>query len=337
MSDPSSGDVDDVIVAIESIEFGEARINSLQGSSVGYDLDGTCTCPAPRSCTRPDWIKSEACDGVDGIDNGFAGIVSIAKGFYQIASEDFASSVTDGEWTVLIRLTGYNGQPNDTKVAVSVYPAARFNNDPCNDAGPAWQGDDYWPQLSTGVVDGGQGGGGGQGGAGGDCGTPSTPEQALLNPKFVDLSAYVNDGTLVANFSELSFNPGSSVVQFDMRLVDAVVSGKLEMVGSRWHIADGLLAGRWRETDMFDGLGVAVKEGDPLCTDNVIYTQVKTALCTRVDVTASLGDDCDAIAFGMSFQSTPANLGIIVEPPVAAQCEASIDPANDNCDQLLPP
>lgn len=344
MNDPSN-DAVDFVVALQSLEFGDRIVSAVQGSNVGYDRDGACSCATDEpTCTPPEWVNEPICDGADGIDNAFAGIVA-AFSQYQVTGDSFAQAVTDGLWSLLVRVGSYNGQPNDTDVTVAVYSGARFASDPCNGSAPAWDGADRWPIDAASVLGSGGGGdaagGGGTGGGGASqggggastCPPPSNP--LLESPAITAVEAYVVDGQLVASFSTLRLVPSADVppteIAFDLRLKDGILTGRLVEGAGGWQIDEGVISGKWAEADIFDGLSETVKTGIPLCTSNPIYGIVKRAICSQLDLTTDFTDTCDSVSFGAAFEARPASLGILLPPVQPSTCMPGFDPANDDC------
>ncbi|MEM6786654.1 MAG: hypothetical protein AAF715_03965 [Myxococcota bacterium] len=337
-------DDQDFYVAFRSIEFGE--LESSEVPVVGYDLDGRCTCIEPDqvSCVAP---GQQSCDGFGGIDNAVSVLFALAQTF----SENFRSSfhsqrIENGEWSVLLRVQGYNGQPVDDQVTVSLFASSGLPEDPCIDKDtpeslPKWDGSDRWPIMTVSLEppNGGVGGGGvGTGGGGGGptyvCGDPPEPGYSVDRPRFVDPFAFVKDGVLVANLPEagLVFDGNGAAID----LTAGFITGRLRRADNdQWYLDDGRLAGRWAASDAIQS--VARFGGDQLCVGDSLYTSLKTAVCTRRDITANIVGPtapCDAVSFGMAFTAEPAQPGFVYVPneDPGEPCPPGLDPADDSCD-----
>lgn len=350
-ADPGS-DTEEFVVASRMLSFDEDEIES--GQLLGYDLDNRCTCQGEGpSCNPPAWVEFDQCDGPEGRDNAWALIFDTAGVFDEtLTSAAFSEEMEQGQFSLLIRVSQYNGQANDDSVTLALYPSTGFDKDPCNgvDPIPAWDGTDRWPVLHTallgsggsggsGVGAAGAGGGsaGGAGGCGGGAGIP--PGYDLDQPRFVDEQAYVTDHYVVANLPDVAIVLSGDESATSFTLTAGFLTGRLEQQGSpsRWVIRDGLLVGRWALTEVFRTLSSLASGGEQICTDHILYPLVKNAVCKFPDIASSLGGPttpCDAISFGMAFEADPAELGIVYIPAgVPTVCPPETDPANDSCDQ----
>ncbi len=330
-SDPGA-DSEDFVMAVRSADFGEADLT--QGAKIGYDLDNRCTCDGDdQSCTPPEFAKGENCDGPGGIDNTAAHIFAAASLFNkEITSKFHSQRANDGQWSLLLRVRQYNGQANDDQISVSIYPSPGFALDPCNpkESKPKWQGDDVWPVAVVSVEK-----TGGQGGQGG-CSSQGASGYDINAPKYVDDNAYVSDHVLVANMPSAGLLLSSATNAVHITFTAGFFTGKLEKQALGWYLKEGILAGRWKVTELFKTLSTLASGGEPLCTDHQIYSLVKTAVCGYPDISSDLGGQnelCDAVSFGMKIEAEPALFGVVhesVEP--VAECPAETDPAADNCE-----
>ena len=101
----------------------------------------------------------------------------------EASSEQLSQKIETGTNTILIKISGYNGTPDDAAVEVTWYASADF--DMTNPTPPKWDGTDTWSVLSTSL----------QPQAGADGGA----ENDVVHPKYVDKLAYVTHGTLTAS------------------------------------------------------------------------------------------------------------------------------------------
>jgi hypothetical protein len=335
----SDGGADSVefVAAIRSIDIGESSIDTL-GPIVGFDLDKTCSCSGEgHSCKIPAGAnEKDHCDGPGGIDNVTARIFKDASPFAPSASSTIQSGrAENGEWSLLIRVKGYNGKANDDKVTVALHPSPGLRMQPCTtkDEKPKWDGSDLWP---VDVVSLGQGSGDGSNGGNG-C-MPGVKGFTFDKPLYADDKAYVANNVMVANIPDADLVLSGKSGQTVIRLKAGFVTGTIEKGANGYKIVKGTLAGRWPLSDVFKSISKLVSSsGTELCTDNNTYKLIKTRLCSVPDITAGLAGPttpCDAISFATNFETEPAKLGVtwkaMTSPP---GCPAGTDPANDSCDK----
>jgi len=308
----ASGDTGpDFTVAIRTMDLGEGP----NASDIGLDLDLACTCPGPPSCAEPAWATDPHCDGTLGRDNAAGHGFGRVNGFIPgtISSMPLSVQISQGNWSLLIRVRGYSGQDDDSDVEVDIYPTAGMPN-----MAPNWDGNDAWPIADTAVG----------------------PGMNINDPLFVDKQAYVTQKTLVARLpSALILILGD--LRLDLMLSAVVLTAQIEQTPSgKYRLSKGTIAGLWALPEVFKGLSsFRYNAGTRLCTDDGLYPSVRDELCAVVDIKASpMSAGCDAISFGMGFESDPAMLGSIVPvpAPLGGPCPpadggASTDPISDSC------
>jgi hypothetical protein len=333
--DPGPDDVD-LVAAVRRIDVGEENLD--RGPLVGYDLDQFCTCLGDGdSCKEPRYAMADHCDGPGGRDNAVASLFKFAGTFSDnFASASLTSEAEIGSWTMLVRVTQYNGKANDSQVRLALYPSPGIDKDPCwpVDTPPRWDGNDPWPVDTVSLQTAGAGGGG-TGGAG--C--TSLPGYDIDQPLFFDDEAYVSDFHIVANLPNAGLVLTTDESAVTIKLVAGSVSARLEQANGRWSLREGLITGRWPLADFFKTVGSMTSGGDPICTDHPVYSLIKNGVCRFPDIASSLGGPttpCDSMSFGMAFDAEPAALGIIVDASSAGlqPCPPETDPATDSCDTL---
>jgi hypothetical protein len=301
------------VVAIRSVDFGED-----EGVPRGFDLDGRCTCgpEANPSETYPSSCKLQrdsesVCDGEDGIDGQsarlFKQFATAENGF---DSSQMSFGADKGFWSVLLRIEKYNGTPNDDTVRASLYSAVA-RSEP-----PLWDGTDVWNVDPRSLADG------------------VSVDQPLLSTE----SAYVADGRLVMSLdsSPLFFTDGIAGGVLTIRLVSSFFVARIESSPSGTRLVDGTLTGKWPAADIFSSLDDFRAEGVPVCTNDVSFFFLKTALCNGLDINAGApnpAEPCDAISFGISFEAEPAQLGSAGEIPMLPPgCPPETLPSTTTCD-----
>ncbi len=307
------------------------------GKPVGFDLDEQCTgCACPQAPSKDVCIQGRGKNiddkTADGIDNAAAGVMPLALAATgdQGGIDALSSDAGKGEWSLLVRVRDYNGEPNDPEVRVAVYAARAFSGDPCNPGGaPQWKGDDRWPVRSDSLK------GTPTAGAPKSCG--DSLGQSFDAPRFEDAHAFVSGGVLTATWpDEVAFYLAGSSQALRIELHQAAVTATLDHDATgHWHLGGGVVGGGWPERAVFRSLGAVRIGGKPLCTDDAAYPALKDLLCGSEDVRTDKGGPtslCDAISFAFSFEGKAARLGSVVVPEaLGPPCPAPIDPSNDSC------
>jgi hypothetical protein len=311
------GDID-FVAAVREIDFGDRDQAGVPSwTELGYDLDKLCTCgtdPGSACTSKP----KPVCDGLEGRDNATGILMYDLRNSFMIAALDsiaFSQNIENGTRTLLIRVSGYNGQSDDDQVRVSWYSAYKFESGQT----PKWDGTDVWPVVSSALLpiataDGGE-------------------EYSLDQPKYFDDLAYVSGGVLVASL------PDGEIALSDvanLRFTAAFLTARIENIGSDlWKLEDGVLAGVTRSQDMLAALPFVDLGGAPLCKDHFVYTFVKPRICGYADMFATVGTPtkpCDALSLGVGLRAHSAKLGEIkVVPTAVSPCAPGLDPSEDSC------
>jgi hypothetical protein len=297
----ASGGTTSFVVALRSVDMGD------KGDIPGYDLDKVDTCcdDAGPSCVS---VKQH-CDAPGGVDNEAAKIFQMFDLIDQglnMGSSTLSQRAAAGKWTLLFQISDYNGEPDDFSVRVALFPSPGLSST------PKWDGTDSWPVSATAVGDGG-----------------------LSNPSYVSQGAYVAGGVLVAAFPQAAIEFTGGAV-FTVRLIGGVITGRLVKNGKSWELNDGVLAGRWRTSDVFASLGWLQTAGGVLCTTNPYFPTAKAAVCQAADLLSNAADPasvpCDSVSLGMGFTAFAAQLGAIT-PPNAFDggCAPDANPATVTC------
>ncbi|MCC6897523.1 MAG: hypothetical protein IT377_01035 [Polyangiaceae bacterium] len=313
------GDLD-VVIAIRQVDFGDQTDSSgPTWKHIGYDLDQLCTCTGDTagSCKGP---KKTVCDGIDGRDNALGEFLYQIRNVFKItqaSSEQLSQKIETGTNTILVRIRGYNGTPNDAEVEVSWYASADF--DETNAVPPKWDGTDEWSVLATSLLP--------QAGADGGA------AYDVAHPKYVDKLAYVTNGVLAASLPAGSF---ALATDQSIDFTAAFLTAKLTKKGSSYSLEEGVLAGI---TSVGQVLGALASVKDPvtdkpLCTDNLIYGGVKNLVCGFPDmsVLGSPSKPCDHFSLGIKMRGEPAKLGpVTVNVLDPSPCAPGKHPKDDSC------
>lgn len=277
----------------------------------GFDLDGVCT--ASETCTSPDPPPSCKTAGsalpADGNycrDNTFgrleytAALIPELTKKYGLSDDAFNCALCVGDYNFIIRITGYNGEPNDDRVRVDLYPSPGLEQPlPWDCSKPDWRThpcftpDMPWTIQQGTTVD---------GRAGPDLG----------DSKLFDDAAYARDGYLVTNLppETLFWFPGYKglVVAFPLKLESAIVTGKLARgADGLWRITDGMIGGRVRGADIIHGFRLI---GFCDTNDPRNYQLMTTFVSSNLDVIGDGRSDpeapCDAMSIGIAFSALQA-------------------------------
>jgi len=298
-------------VAIEPLTFGlrDSLLNQGSGwTNIGFDLDGITTNAATgfaSECTPPDGDPQR--DGMDGIDNAFGSdLFPLVGAFIPNLEETARAGQEEGSGAPVIRVTGWNGTPNDSRVVASLSTGVSATSaDGIGEAPPAiqpirsgmilledgtpaplpiWDGQDWvWLREDSFVAN------------------------DINQPRSLDDNAYVADGRLVFRLrsgTELTFASESVGVQ--IRLGDAIVVGELTRTG----MTNIIVTGRWSVADL---LSTAQSVG--LCPGTVEYRLLESRLGGIADVRDSrpepgeTGLVCNALSAAVSFRGSLLRVG----------------------------
>jgi hypothetical protein len=294
------------VVALREILLKKAA----DGSDLGLDLDRYCTCQGETpSCIPPKGQPEQfACDLAAGRDNRTPTLFALIETIYQV--EDLSPLYTQfaeqGNWSLLLRVSDYNGEPNDNQVRVDWFSSARSNSL------PSWDGSDLWPVLESSVLNG-----------------------SIDQPRTFDPGGYVTNGVLVFSVPEGRLDIAGPVTRMSIPLTGGSVMARIEKnPGGGYALRDGTIAGRISLADLFNMIGSFRDEnGQPFCTDEAFWGATKDSLCRGVDIQTDFAEPnkpCNAVSFAAGFSAVAAQLGL-VQPwgPPTAPCSPETDPLLD--------
>jgi hypothetical protein len=207
-----------------------------------------------------------------------------------------------------VRVRGWNGEPNDADVEVTVAAGAFGTADDASGGPPmlpldgspppppVWDGMDYfWADVGAFVM--------------GDENLP------LIR----DDRAYVRDGLLVLRPVDRSiFVLAAEDKSLEVLLSDVVMTAGISETG----LEDVVLAGRWRGPEILVALGPF-----GLCPGSENGRRIERVLQIQADLrampgTGGEGTICDAISTGIRFQGVRGQwAGIATAPPLVDACE----------------
>jgi hypothetical protein len=311
------GDLD-LTFAANSLDLG-VRFDGGDPPLVGYDLDGLCTCPDDPSCAPvdPDDMHCDQPGGRDTAINGvFETFAVLSGGTFDPTA--YSAQVQAGTNGLLVRVQNYDGSPNDTHVAVSVYLSTGTVAPDGGVAVPRWDGTDMWALDSESVV------------------TNAGGTSAF--PVHFDVDAYVANHVLVAktDFPILLYaGPATGTAILDG--TDMVLTATLTALDEGGYaLADGMIAGRVPVARVPLGMsGVISGDAGFICPGSSEYDALKLDVCRAADLPSAVGAvdaaaTCDALGFGIAFAAVEASMGpIATRTPSGSPC-ADAGPATCN-------
>jgi len=305
----TNGGTIEFTVAVRTIDLGDVAFGE-KATPPALDIDGLCTCLGEKpGCVHASTAtESDYCDYDLGRDNAAAQTfysLSNGLGMAQFSSALFSQRANDGKWSLLMRVSNYNGEPDDAQVTFSMYVAGDLQT--IKGTAPAWNGSDAWPVSSQSVK-------------GSDVNAPVV----------IDNNAYVTGHVLVASAPSMQIDllrPTDAI--FRIKLIAGIIKANIVLGdGGAPRLTQGLLAARWKADDLF-------RSGWLICKNEVGYNAVKSRACEMVDTGSKLAgpnEFCDALSFGMAFTAEPAMLGSLYDPlPIVTSCTPENDPASDSC------
>jgi hypothetical protein len=265
-----------------------------------------------------------ACDQAEGRDNQAQALFGLLELVLNLdptsdgLSELYSSFAELGRWSVLIRVSGYNGTANDDKVRVEWYPSGGTAMP------PLWNGADQWPivptafeEITVPIID--------------DAGMPTDAGMQVTVPKYVDNDGYVTNEILVFSLPDSILTASNGQTRLGMNLTDGTVMARIDKQPSGVFLRDGVVAGRMKQEDLFRMVAdFRDHNGKPFCTDNPFWPSTKDAFCRGLDIQTGFAvpnKRCDAVSVGLGFESAPAMLGPVEETmPSLINCDAGLDP-----------
>ncbi len=303
----TSADTDNLTVslAMRTVDIGEVDPTN----APGFDLDEACTCcpdcTEGQACTPP---ADPICDGPRGRDNAVAHFLArlLAQLPSPVTSQSLQTDIDEGDWTVLARVSRYNGLADDSDVTVTLYGAAPLGT------APQWNGGDTWNVRD-------------------DYVTAPNLDAAVVRSD----AAYLSGGVLVARFGSGGPLRISLTSGFDLRMTSAVLSGTLALENGRYALSGATLGGVWSMPDVFRTLAaIRVGGAAAVCLDSPTYPTVKALLCDLRDSLQAIDafGPCTSVSFGLAFRAEQVVFGQLVPPPPpGTPCADGFSPEGDSC------
>jgi len=252
---------------------------------VGYDLDEICTTNKPTETCLSDKPHN---DPAGGIDNNAGDLFTQVKSRTDV-EQRINDGIALGKGSLLIRLSGYNGTPDDANVVVSIYASPGLLDYGGQPQPPSFVATEAW-SLDDGQF------------------TAITPDLPVTTT-----TGYVAGGVVVAFLASVNLSVSSS---FGIKLKSAVLTADLDFTGPKPTMSGGIIAGRWAASDL---LRVVAQQrttdgGKALCMDPINYGIAKAVVCADLDIMADRIADrsglaCNATSASVRFVGGAASLG----------------------------
>jgi cysteine-rich repeat protein len=345
-ADGGERSIPDVYLGWTQLRLGETRLDGTRADNAwqgfGLDLDGVCT----NSATCPGVEGAQSClaatqqipyDGELCRDNTFASLQPVAAAVpeigqrFGISEALFNCNLWRGTYNVLLKLSGYNGAPNDSAVRVDFYvspglartPAWNCPLDNFKTTYPLWRTVADWRVDPA------------------DLSQPIAQPGTLPDSRVADPHAYVKDGYLVTQVPDdalLRFaGDGKPHRGFALKAQKAVWTGNLYRgQDGTWRIRDGLAVGRIRNADLvqsFRQIGLCEGIGlDSFYSSVVAYIHDNADLLANGEVDPSA--PCDAMSLGIAFEAAQITPGPVGDAPPLVECCApgvAVEDCNPKC------
>lgn len=293
----------------------------------GMDIDGICT----NSMTCANAGSPVAClsagamipfDGNLCRDNTFARLQPTVAAVPCIPqalgiSEDLTNcNLWNGNFTIVVKVSRYNGTPNDDSIRVDYYVS------PGLQLPPGWEcpRDDFrqfprWLASTPWTI------------ADRELTGPIVSPGELPDSIQFDETGYVRDGYLVAGIPnganlDLAGENGVGLFPgFDLRIFGGFISARLEQQqDGTWSGLDGIVAGKVRGDDLkqsFRNIG--------FCDNHPLFPLLDVFVTENTD-TLSMGENnptamCDAMSLGLAFEAAQLTPGPAVNRPPRPPCD----------------
>jgi cysteine-rich repeat protein len=302
----------------------------------GFDLDGTCT-NAVTCRSEQDQLSCRGAtaripfDGELCRDNSFGSLHAIAAAIPEIGERFGMQQATvncslwRGDFSIVMRVSGYNGKPSDSQVRLDLYASTGLETLPpwaCpledyDTIYPHWRQSTPWRIDSATLRE--------------EIATPGQLPDSTVH----DGNAYVRDGYLVATFSDdvvLRFMGNlASYRGFAFTLHRSIWTGRLtRSQDSTWQISDGLIGGRIRKSDYVRAIREQGLCEGPLYSDLLGYIEESVDIVADADG-SNREQSCDAISFAIGFDAAAMTPGAAATVPPLVECCPSERPLAE-CD-----
>jgi cysteine-rich repeat protein len=295
----------------------------------GLDLDGVCSNSASCSDSAQSCRAASSEIPFDGSacrDNRFARVQSVLSPVpeigerYGLREETFNCNLRRGTYNMILKLSDYNGQPDDPEVRADFYVSPGLTRLPpwnCKDGDaesyPFWNASAEWQVDPTNLTD-------------------AIPAAGSLPASSIaDSKAFVRQGYLVAELpdgAQLRLGGASNTYRsFALTTRKSLWTGSLRhMQDGTWQVEDGLVAGITLASDLletFHELGLC-QQSEQAPDQASFYQLVSDAIRNNADMLADGRVDenasCDALSFAIAFRAAQLTPGLALAAPERITC-----------------
>jgi hypothetical protein len=329
-----------IYLAIRTMRLGGLDQDGVRSETawkdIGLDLDSTCTlsesCPADPAKPSLSCKPSGASVPVDGNycrDNTFGRLQVIASKVrevsevYGLSDDAFNCALCVGAYNFIIKLSNYDGTPNDDDIRVDFFPSPGLDKILPWDCKPGgdWRAHPcFTADLPLNVQD---------TALSGTIAAPGELPEAIFN----DAHAYVKDGFVVVSLPQdiLFWFPGKKALAtaFPLKIKKGIATGKIGRAkDGTWVIEDGVIAGRILGSELIESFRLI-----GFCESDPNYGTVKDFIQTNLDIRVAdpqgPGEACDAISMGVGFTAGQATPGKAVHVDALVECGPASDGGAD--------
>jgi hypothetical protein len=317
--DPSDAGNQTFVVALHTLDLG-IRTDGGTPPLFGFDLDNVFTCcdGGASSCTPP--VLGSHCDENGGRDNsGGQLIASLALLDPTVFnSTTISERLQDGVYSLIVQVSDYNGQANDTQIVAGLY--ASDGQQPDADGGiplAKWDGTDVWTIDDQFVLNG--------------------ADASPILPNHFDAHAYVANGTMVMQVNFPLSLGTSATGAITIALTGGVITATVVPVpGGGYRLENGQVAGRWNASSVLTAAQSLTLAGSPICPGTTLYSNVKQQICAAADIATDPTEDnkgmtCDALSVAFGYTADPALMGAVISGGTKAATCGDAGLTMDNC------
>lgn len=295
---PTCVDTKGPVLEVSKLLLGDTTPDGISDSNAwkqyGFDIDGLVSTKDSTDLCKP--IQGAAPgkvypDGDAGIDNSFGkNVVPIIAGLASDPTATINSSITAGEFTLLVELEGLTQAADASDITGKLFSGSTMASQ------PKFDGTDCWPVTAESLTDANDI----------ESATALFPMSTLASDHFESAAA----GTTVS----MTFSLGG--LPFTLTIHEARIS--MDLDADHQGAQSGQIGGVLDTEELVDALKTAAGSFDPsLCsgaTFENIANQFRQASDILADGTQDPNQDCNGISIGIGFRAKAAKLGGVAAP-----------------------
>ncbi len=306
---PTGDGTTPTVVALNSLLLGDktrdGTLDSKAWKDYGFNLDGLVSTRGGKNHCKPagsGTVASIQPDGNGGIDNSFgANLLGLITTLAADASDSVNESITDGDFTVILRMSTLGSGAEQKGIAADLFGGAKLGST------PAFDGSDVWPVMSELLND-----------------------PADINSSKVKFgSSFVTGGTWYSGTpGTLSLALSVSGFTLTLNIRQAIISTKITGAGTAAAAgSDGIIGGVLDTEELVSELKKVAGTFDESLCDGSTFESIASSIRAASDIMAdgTNGDSsktCDGISIGLGFSAKAVQLGTAAPPatPGADPC-----------------